>query len=144
RPHRRPRRRQRRDVPQPALSGGPAGRSGGLPRPLVLPGAERGAVDDQGQQLRHAPADPRAVAHAHAGLIGPRPPGGSPPGAQALRIQPWTSAKVPRWMPVSVSRSAMVTSPGSPPPMVNSPSVERTQPTGVMTAAVPQAKTSLI
>ena len=46
----------------------------------------------------------------------------SPCDQPSRAIQPWVSAKVPRWMPVSVSRSAMVTSPGSPSATVNSPS----------------------
>jgi hypothetical protein len=65
-------------------------------------------------------------------------------GSASRVIQPCVSAKVPRWIPVSVSRRAMVTSPGSPSATVNSPSPYLTTETGVMTAAVPQANTSVI
>ncbi|PQM44271.1 hypothetical protein C1Y40_05568 [Mycobacterium talmoniae] len=47
-------------------------------------------------------------------------------------------------MPVNVSRNAIVTSPGWPSPTVNSPSACLTVDTGVITAAVPQANTSVI
>ena len=47
-------------------------------------------------------------------------------------------------MPVSVSRNAIVISPGPPSAMVNSPSPYLTRATGVMTAAVPHANTSVI
>ncbi len=52
------------------------------------------------------------------------------------------SSTTPRWMSRRRSRSFMVTSPGSPPLWVHSPPADFTRPTGVMTAAVPQAKTS--
>ena len=44
----------------------------------------------------------------------------------------------------SSSRSRIVTGPGSPSPTVHSRSAPLTRPTGVMTAAVPQANTSVI
>ena len=47
-------------------------------------------------------------------------------------------------MSSSACRSRAVTGPVPPSPTVQSWLLERTEPTGVMTAAVPQAKTSVI
>jgi len=51
--------------------------------------------------------------------------------------------RVPYWSAVSASRRRRVTSPGVAPEIVNSPSADFTEPTGVITAAVPQANTSV-
>lgn len=59
-------------------------------------------------------------------------------------IQLWVSGVVPCWMPVRCSRSCMVIAPASLLLMVKSPWVDFTSPTGVMTAAVPQAKLSIM
>lgn len=59
-------------------------------------------------------------------------------------IQLWVSGVVPCWMPVRCSRSCMVIAPASLLLMVKSPWVDFTSPTGVMTAAVPQAKLSMM
>lgn len=58
-------------------------------------------------------------------------------------IQPWVSSATPRWMSSRRSRSFIVTWPGVPSPWTHSPPSDLTVPTGVMTAAVPQAKTSV-
>ena len=59
-------------------------------------------------------------------------------------IQPCGSGAVPCWMPSSASRTFIVTAPGSPSATVNEPRACLTAPTGVTTAAVPQANTSVI
>ena len=65
--------------------------------------------------------------------------------ADATRvIQPCGSGAVPCWMPSSASRTFIVTAPGSPSVTRNEPCACLTSPTGVTTAAVPQANTSLI
>lgn len=51
---------------------------------------------------------------------------------------------LPVWIASSFSRSFMVISPAPPSPTFHSPRADLTSPTGVITAAVPQAKTSLI
>jgi len=60
------------------------------------------------------------------------------------RNQPWASSARPVWMSRSAARRRVVTSPGSPSATVHECSALLTVPTGVMTAAVPQAKTSVI
>src|SRR5207244_12305763 len=57
--------------------------------------------------------------------------------------QPWRSGAAPRWMSTSSLRNRMLTSPGSPSPTVHDPRADLTAATGVMTAAVPHAKTSV-
>src|SRR5690606_19463385 len=78
-----------------------------------------------------------------AGVAARPTPFCSPRAQLSLTIQPWVSSLVPRCIPVSRSRSFMVTSPAWPSAMVNSPDRCLTRPTGVMTAAVPHAKTSV-
>src|SRR5712692_9940368 len=58
-------------------------------------------------------------------------------------IQRCTSGTAPRWMSTRASRSRMETAPGFPSPTSHEARADFTAPTGVMTAAVPQAKTSL-
>lgn len=57
-------------------------------------------TDDAAAALRRGPGR-----RMHRRWVAPRP-------QARVRNQPWLSAKVPRWIPVRVSRSAMVTSPG--------------------------------
>src|ERR671922_299944 len=64
-------------------------------------------------------------------------------GQQILCCQPYGSGRWPYWMPTSSSRSAVVTGPALPSAISQSPEALRTRPTGVMTAAVPQANTSV-
>jgi hypothetical protein len=61
-----------------------------------------------------------------------------------VRIQEWVSGATPRWMSVSIVRKRVPTGPGCPSPITTSPPWYRTRPIGVITAAVPQPKTSLI
>ena len=56
--------------------------------------------------------------------------------------QPWGSGALPRWMSTRAERRRFVTGPATLSETENSPSALRTVPTGVITAAVPQAKTS--
>src|SRR5262245_24086890 len=65
-------------------------------------------------------------------------------GQSTLWIQPCGSGAAPCWISRSVSRSRIVAGPEPPSPTVHSAPTFLTDPTGVMTAAVPQAKTSLI
>ena len=60
-----------------------------------------------------------------------------------MRIQLCVSGAAPRWMFVSRLRSCTVMGPGSPLPIRTSPPACFTPPMGVMTAAVPQPKTSV-
>src|SRR5262249_10105614 len=59
-------------------------------------------------------------------------------------IHPYRSGLRPYWMPTSSSRSIAVTGPAAPSATAQSPPALRAAPIGVMTAAVPQAKTSVI
>ncbi len=53
------------------------------------------------------------------------------------------SGAAPRWIAVRRSRSRAVTGPGVPSPISKDPPSYLTEPTGVITAAVPQANTSV-
>src|SRR6266567_7145823 len=64
-------------------------------------------------------------------------------GYATLWIQPKGSGRLPYWIPISSDRRRIVTGPGSPDPIVQPPDVPSTEPTGVITAAVPQANTSV-
>jgi len=58
-------------------------------------------------------------------------------------IQPCTSGAAPRWMSTRVWRRRMLTAPGFVSPTGHEPLADFTAPTGVITAAVPHAKTSV-
>ena len=61
-----------------------------------------------------------------------------------MRIQAWVSGAVPRWMSVSMRAQPQADrARAAPSPITTSPPWWRTRPTGVITAAVPQAKTSV-
>jgi hypothetical protein len=63
-------------------------------------------------------------------------------GATAC-IHPCLSGAAPRWISTSADLSRMVIAPGLPSPTVHEPRADFAAPTGVITAAVPQAKTSV-
>src|SRR6266508_2078226 len=62
---------------------------------------------------------------------------------RGLYSQLWVSGAAPRWMSTRAWRSRMLTSPGAPSPTDHDPRADFTAPTGVTTAAVPHAKTSV-
>jgi 2-isopropylmalate synthase len=67
----------------------------------------------------------------------------SRPVQQTLCTQPNVSERWPYWMPSKASRSRSVIGPGWPSPTCHSPAALLTVPTGAITAAVPQANTSV-
>ena len=94
-------------------------------------------------KVRHGQPEPRRPA-VNVQMKGLQPAFWYIHSQMILWIQPCGSARWPNWTPTSSSRSRMVTGPGEPSPTVQPPSEPLTVPTGVMTAAVPHANTSVI
>ena len=131
-----------RDVAHRRLAPGGAGRP--LSRVASVPGTK---TDTGTAAMSIVPGTETDTGDRHPCPIGARHQNGHDeeraPEAPR-RSQPCGSGAVPCWMPSSVSRSVEATGPNAPPLMLNSPEFDFTWPTAVMTAAVPQANTSLM